>query len=356
MESIAVKVLYIGPDIYHPKTGGEYYDSVVCNYLKKQNVDVCTVIVPQIPRFFLRHTILLTLWLIYSYLASRSSIIIESCGSTRYFLFNHLISFFRLGTVIGLLYHFRYRKIADVTLRRKEKEREKRLIKRLDRIVTISRCTLEDIVSMGFDRQKVSIIHPGVNKCAFQREVSNSKDIVDILFVGHCSYEKGLLHLVEAFSLLDRSNLQLHIVGSTDYQPDFFKDLKAFIEKKGMEKDIIIHRRVSDEELSSIYSTADIFVLPSLWEGFGIVYLEAMCAKLPIIATNVSAIPEVVIDGENGILVPPEDSPALAKALETLINSPDLRIRYGERGYEMVQQANTWDDVGRQFYSLLENL
>jgi glycosyltransferase involved in cell wall biosynthesis len=77
---------------------------------------------------------------------------------------------------------------------------------------------------------------------------------------------------------------------------------------------------------------ADAFAHTSRWEGFGIVLLEAMLAGLPIVATNVSAIPEIVVDGETGILVPPGDHDGIAAGLARLLSDPSLRGRLGEAG------------------------
>ena len=83
---------------------------------------------------------------------------------------------------------------------------------------------------------------------------------------------------------------------------------------------------------------ADIFVLPSLWEGFGLVLLEAMAAPLPIVASNVGAIPEIVVDNETGLLVRPAAEEALCRALIKMIASPALRTKMGTQGRRRLEQ------------------
>ncbi len=96
------------------------------------------------------------------------------------------------------------------------------------------------------------------------------------------------------------------------------------------------------------YYRADMFCLPSVQEGFGIVFLEAMAAGLPIVATTAAAIPEVVPHGQAGLLVPPANVPALAEALTTLLADPELRRRYGTFGREYVTRFD-WMRVAEQF-------
>lgn len=103
-----------------------------------------------------------------------------------------------------------------------------------------------------------------------------------------------------------------------------------------------------DDEVKAWYYRADLFCLPSVQEGFGIVFLEAMAAGLPVVATTAAAIPEVVPHGEAGLLVPPGDVPALAAALTTLLADSALRQRYGAFGREYVARFD-WMRIAERF-------
>ena len=92
-------------------------------------------------------------------------------------------------------------------------------------------------------------------------------------------------------------------------------------------------------DVPALLAASDVFVMSSLWEGLGLVFLEAMAARLPVVSTRVSAIPEVVREGETGLLVPPADAEALSEALLALCADPALRRRMGERGAARVRQA-----------------
>jgi glycosyltransferase involved in cell wall biosynthesis len=89
---------------------------------------------------------------------------------------------------------------------------------------------------------------------------------------------------------------------------------------------------LSREQLAEEYVNASAFCLPSVQEGFGIVFLEAMAAELPVVACRIAAVPEVVLDGTTGVLVPPRDPGALAEALEALVREPERARRLGQEG------------------------
>ena len=106
------------------------------------------------------------------------------------------------------------------------------------------------------------------------------------------------------------------------------------------------------------FNIADIFVLPSTvtLEMFGIVNLEAMACSVPIIASEIGGIPDVIKDEENGLLVPPKDPEALAKAIIKLLNNEELALKLGKTGRKMVQQKYKWNVVAQETEKVYENM
>jgi glycosyltransferase involved in cell wall biosynthesis len=109
-------------------------------------------------------------------------------------------------------------------------------------------------------------------------------------------------------------------------------------------------------DVPEILQALDIFVLPSNWEGLPNAVLEAMAAGLPVVATRVGGVPEVVVEGQTGILVPPRDPNALADALLTLLRDPNLRRRMGQAGRQRVQEYFSVDQMVSKTETLYEQL
>jgi len=111
------------------------------------------------------------------------------------------------------------------------------------------------------------------------------------------------------------------------------------------------------DDVPEIMKAIDVLVLPSLWEGFGLVLVEAMAAGKPVIATNVSNLPEIVEDGKVGYLVPPQDSQQLAQALQRLIECPDAVHVMGQRAQQHVREYFTidrmLDEIENLFYQVV---
>ena len=115
--------------------------------------------------------------------------------------------------------------------------------------------------------------------------------------------------------------------------------------------------KLPPEEVGRYYEKATIFCMPTHVEPFGIAFLEAMQARLPVVGTRVGAVPDFVQDGWNGFLVDPGDVQGIAEALIKLLNHPDQRRQFGERGFALATERYSWDMVGRRLYRyILEKL
>lgn len=152
-----------------------------------------------------------------------------------------------------------------------------------------------------------------------------------ILCVAHLYPRKNVAELVRAMAFL-KTPSRLRVVGTGPEAPA----LEALVRALGLGDRVAILGHVPFETLAAEYRSADVFCLPSLQEGFGIVFLEAMAAGLPIVACRAAAVPEVVPDGECGILVPPDEIHGLASALDRLASDVSERARLGEAGRRRV--------------------
>lgn len=152
-----------------------------------------------------------------------------------------------------------------------------------------------------------------------------------ILSVAHQYPRKDTATLVRAMSILQHRHpcVQLRIIGGGPELPA----LRALVRSLGVEGRITLEGPVpQSERVHHAYAQADIFALPSRQEGFGIVFLEAMAAGLPVVAARAGGVPEVVMEGGTGLLVPPGDERALANALSSLLRNPEYGRRLGAAG------------------------
>ncbi len=158
---------------------------------------------------------------------------------------------------------------------------------------------------------------------------------------GRLAEQKGHRHLIEAIPALvpEIPNLQVVIVGEGPMRPA--------LERRARELGVDRHVRLPGfhPDVQSLLCGLDVFVMPSLWEGFGLVLLEAMAAGRPIVAAKVSAIPEVIEDGETGLLVPPADASALGGAILRLWHDPSLREKLGNAGRERLRERFSLDQM-----------
>lgn len=164
--------------------------------------------------------------------------------------------------------------------------------------------------------------------------------------------QKGLQHLIEASALLGarRDDFATVILGEGTLR----RELEQLVKDRGLEGRVHLPGRTRD--MPSFMKALDVFCLPSLWEGFGLVLLEAMSCGVPVVATEVSAIPEVVADGSTGLLVPPADPKKLADAIGRLLDDAELRSRMAAAGEVRVRSAFGVERMVHETWRLYEEV
>lgn len=181
-------------------------------------------------------------------------------------------------------------------------------------------------------------------------------DII-ISLVGRISSWKGQQLLVSAFAILIKkhSNIKLVFLGSAPLNQEHFEiSLKNKIAEHKLQEKVIIFP--FQKEIVKFWNAIDIAVVPSTEpEPFGLVAIEAMLAKKPVIASNHGGLSEIVIDGETGFLVAPNDAKALAEAISKLIDNPELRTQFGKKGQERVINEFSIERHVNQFEAVFEN-
>ena len=177
---------------------------------------------------------------------------------------------------------------------------------------------------------------------------------VEVLYAGRLRTRKAVAVLIEAFARVhdQTPNARLRLAGDGEQRPA----LEAQVRQLGLAEAVHFAGAVPHDRMPGLYAAADIFCLPSLYEGFPLAILEAMAAGLPVVATRVAGNPEAVEDGVHGRLVEVEDVAALAAALLDLIEDDEGRRRMGRQARQRVDQEFSIERIGATYRELWEEL
>ena len=364
------------------QTGGQRYLAEVFSYLQHHGVRVTPIYLDDYPRWprklgIVADSLINNVWFLWQVtrvpdVEWPAVVFFEDVYYRhRLLLFNLLIQFFAgLPRVVVLVQNV----LADRQLlqnrafRRVDNLLVRLFFRQANLVFTNSEFIRQRVLSRGVAPDKTRVIYCGYDRL----DDSTVKDAgiprlnqktLHILFVGQCEPYKGVDVLIRALGQLehtDEYSVAVDVVGNTTVNDAYYRLLVRIIDDEGLSEQIHFWGHVDDKaRLRRFYEQADIFVLPSRYEGFGIVLLEAMSFGLPIVATTAGAIPELVEDGVHGLLVPADDPHSLAQAIEKLLRSPDARMKYGQNGYRFAQSRARfygWEAVGERIMSHLLSL
>jgi glycosyltransferase involved in cell wall biosynthesis len=232
-------------------------------------------------------------------------------------------------------------------------------------VFTISKSSKDDIIKeYGIPGYKIAVIYPGIRQGLMIKDKGLSmEDIAKkyevkgeyILFVGTLQPRKNIVRLIEAFSRVSRSSLipntlSLIIIGKKGW---LFEEILEAPKKFNIESRVKFLDFVPDEDLPFFYKNAVCFVLPSLYEGFGLPILEAMKYGCPVVTSNISSLPEA--GGDAALYVNPLDVEDIKKNLELIIGDLELRKKLIEKGYKQVKKFS-WEKTAKETLKALEGL
>jgi glycosyltransferase involved in cell wall biosynthesis len=174
-----------------------------------------------------------------------------------------------------------------------------------------------------------------------------------LLFVGNLIRRKGLHVLLRALAALPPEAWTLDVVGDETIDPSYTREIGRLIAALPAGARVVRHGRVSDPELVAHYAASDALAVPSSYEGYGIVYAEALGYGRPVLATTQGAAAEIVEDGVSGYLVAPEDAAQIAERLVLWTADRDLLMAMSRRTRERYQQLPMWDESASRIRSFL---
>jgi glycosyltransferase involved in cell wall biosynthesis len=226
---------------------------------------------------------------------------------------------------------------------------------KMDRIVVISDAVGEFVRDhLGPQAAPVQRIYYGIDPSEYPNGRTEQPGTMKLAIVARLAAQKGHHVLIEAVRDVARSipNVHVLIIGHEDDLT--IAELRGYATQLGVVDNVSFLGFRAD--IADLTRDVDLFVLPSLWEGFGLVLIEAMALGLPVVASRVGPIPEVVTDGQTGRLVPPGNAAALAEAIRELLGSPHTALAMGQRGRERVEREFSVRAMMDQIELLYEQL
>jgi starch synthase len=250
-----------------------------------------------------------------------------------------------------------------------------------DGVVAVSAAMKEDVQNLyGVHPDRVRVIHNGIDPDEYRprhdpevlRALGVDPDVPIVLFVGRITRQKGILHLVRAIRHL-RPGVQVVLCAGAPDTPEIGAEMAALVDEVKRDSTVPvvwIPQMLDKPRVIALYAHAAVFVCPSVYEPFGIINLEAMACETPVVASAVGGIPEIVVPGETGILVPiqaegggsvePADpeafSRALADAVNELMDDPDRRAAMGRAARARVEAHFSWRAIAQQTLAFYRDL
>lgn len=239
---------------------------------------------------------------------------------------------------------------------------ERHYLKTLDGFIFNSRATQQDVEKLTGRPANAVVAHPGGDRFISQitemeiEQRAFQPGPIKLLFVGNLIPRKGLHHLLDSLSLLPPETWRLTIVGRVVGHKSYTVKIRRAVKAKIKTRQISMLGSVDTLQLAEQYRLNHLLVVPSSYEGFGIVYLEAMGFGLPAIATDSGATAETIINNMNGFLVQPNAREELAQRIHQLHLNRDILSQMGMAARGHFLAAPTWEDTGTRIYDFLQKI
>ncbi len=257
---------------------------------------------------------------------------------------------------------------------------EKTAIEMADAVIAVSNETKDDVLKyFNVPEEKIKVIYNGINLQEYAvTEETSALDAYGIdpskpfvLFVGRITRQKGIIHLVNAIKYID-SETQIVLCAGAPDTPEIAKEMEESVDKarKTRNNIIWIAEMLPKKEVIQLYSHADVFCCPSIYEPFGIINIEAMACETAVVASAVGGIKEVVVDGETGILVtveqqkeapfestnPDQFAKDLAAGINKITSDTALKNNMAKKGRKRVEEHFDWSAIAKQVQALYTSL
>lgn len=220
-------------------------------------------------------------------------------------------------------------------------------------VIVTSRATASALAKYGVGPDRVAVVEPGTDRAPVAKGSGGS--VPQLLCVGTLTPRKGHDTLFRALATLRDFRWQLSCVGSLDRDPVMVERLRGELRTLGLEDRVSLVGEADESAMAALYDAADLFVLPSEYEGYGMAVAEALARGLPVISTPTGAISEILTGGA-GVLVPPGDVPALANALVRAISDPRYRAQLSSAAVLVRDRLPSWKVAALRMEEILERV
>lgn len=229
---------------------------------------------------------------------------------------------------------------------------EKKYLQSVDGFIFNSKTT-EGVVTRVIASSRPSVVaYPPTDRfgdrVVLEEEIREraKSDELRILFLGNVIYRKGLHILLKSVKDLT-SKVKVDVVGGLKAEPMYAGDLQRFVTDNGLSSTVKFHGALDNAPLVEMHKQAHVMVVPSSYEGFGIVYLEGMGFGLPAVGTTAGAAREVITHGEDGYLIEPDDDKALAEILGELATNRELLMRLSLNAVKRYRSQPRWEETAK---------
>jgi glycosyltransferase involved in cell wall biosynthesis len=234
---------------------------------------------------------------------------------------------------------------------------QRRLYHRAEKVFALSHFNKNNLIAnLGIAPEKIEVVYHGVNPVFFQVVRQPDEREIMLTFWGRLARVKAIEILLQAVSLVSRRNDKLHLnlVGRGDLK--YVEQCKKLAVALKIANKVSFIPWMDPEQLNRILAKTYLYVLSSNSEALPLAVLEAQAAGVPVICTSVGGIPEIVTDGETGLLVPPGDPEALAERILFAIDNPSQIERMAKAGRERIRENFTWEKIARRYCSIYESM
>jgi glycosyltransferase involved in cell wall biosynthesis len=236
-------------------------------------------------------------------------------------------------------------------------------VKKASKVIAVSKNTKNDIINhFRINENKINVVYEGVdeqfrviNKKEESGQIRKKYNITKpfIFYTGVWRNHKNLVGLIKAFGILKNKHkleCQLVLGGKED---SYYPEARKTWEKLGLEKDVIRTGFINQKELPLFYNAAAIFVIPSFYEGFGLIGLEAMACGTPVVSSNTTSLPEIL--GQAAVYFNPENCEEMAEKIKLVLNDEKLYNELREKGFQQIEKYS-WEKMGKETLEIYKKI